>query len=163
MKKETEDCLNDFFNHIDELFLKIEEWSKNNGLITKRLDISISEEACGSYHIDKLLITDGDRNKVAEIVPVGAWILGANGRVDIKGHYETLILVDLDKGGPSTTITTEDGVAGKHTYTKSFYRGIDENGWYWIDSTVSSKGHKLSQNFFLDLLEKVSGYVYERS
>ena len=81
----------------------------------------------------------------------------ANGRIDIKGPHDKIILVDLDAGGPTTTrtTTTEDGPS---TRTRHFYKGIDTPGWYWIDNRASSRGHKLDRDLFLNLLAEVSDH-----
>lgn len=157
MDSEIKINLDSFLRKVEILLGNIEKWSAEQGLTSTRSEITITEEAPGSYTAQKLSLKNTSGEHLAEIVPVGAWILGANGRVDIIGPHDEAILVDLNVGGPTiTTTTVMDDRTEKHT--KQFYRGIDEAGWYWIESKVSSKGHKLSKDLFLDLLAEVSNY-----
>lgn len=155
MKKEAENNLLNYQKKVKQLFTDLETWSKEYALLTKKEFISILEEDYDEYSIEKLLIMDETGNKIAEIVPIASSVLGANGRVDIQGIYDSVILVDLDKGGPTFTIRGKEGQFEQ----RFFYRGINEAGWYWFEHNVSTKGHKLSADIFLEILDYVSDYV----
>jgi hypothetical protein len=157
MRTEVDQHLETFLAKVNHLLSDIEEWSRSAGLATSQEEISITEEACGTYKTRKLLIQSTTGARLAEVIPISAWVLGANGRVDLKGIFDTIILVDLDAGGPTLTSTITTG-NHQETHTRHFYRGIDEPGWYWIESKVSGRGHKLSRELFLDLLAEVSDY-----
>lgn len=158
MNAEAEKKLNSFLKKVDELLSSIEAWSQDENLITTRMKISISEEDCGIYDIEKLLISEKTGQEIAQIIPISSSVLGANGRVDIKGLYDNAILVELNKGGPTITTTVSDG-GEKYTRVKPLYRGIDEDGWYWIERNASSKGRKITRDMFFELLDEVSDYV----
>ncbi len=146
-----------FLASLDAIFASIEKWAASAGLKVVKSKISITEERYGTYGVQKLSILNSSGTELAEVIPVGASILGANGRIDIKGAYDKVILVDLNIGGPTmaTTVTVGDH---KKVHTRHFYRGIDEAGWYWIENKVSGKGHKLTSELFLELLAEVSDY-----
>ncbi|MGZ8175674.1 MULTISPECIES: hypothetical protein [Methylobacter] len=146
-----------FLASLGTVFSSIEKWATSAGLKIVKSEISITEEACGTYSAPKLSILNSSGTELAEVIPVGASILGANGRIDIKGTYDKVIIVDLNIGGPSMTTTVTVG-DHKETHTKHFYRGIDEAGWYWIESKISGKGHKLTSELFFELLAEVSDY-----
>lgn len=148
-----------FLEKVDKLLFEMESWCASESLVTQRSPVSILEEDFGNYQTEQLKISTSSGSHVANIVPIGASILGANGRVDMEGLYDRIILVDLNAGGPGiTTTTVVDGGERTQTQMRPFYKGIDEPGWYWIESRVSSRGHKLDRELFLDLLAEVSDY-----
>lgn len=157
MNHDPNDDLHQFLKKIEKLLEEMESWCTSAKLAFNRSTISISEEAYGTYKTEQLTISTLSGAHIADVIPVGASILGANGRVDIKGPYDQIILVDLNVGGPSitTTITVGDQ---KQTHSRHFYKGIDEPGWYWIESQMNSRGHKLDRELFLNLLAEVSDY-----
>ncbi|MDO9142034.1 MAG: hypothetical protein Q7U38_17065 [Methylobacter sp.] len=146
-----------FLASLDKAFANIEQWAISAGLKVVKSKILITEERFGTYSAQKLSILNSFGTELAEVIPVGASILGANGRIDIKGAYDKVILVDLNIGGPTMTTTVTVG-DHKETHARHFYRGIDEAGWYWIESKISGKGHKLTNELFFELLAEVSDY-----
>lgn len=158
MNQITTNELDIYKSKLATLFTDIRKWVSDFGLEILQEEIRIEEEAIGEYFVDKLIIKL-DNKPIAEIVPVGAWILGANGRVDIIGNVDRIILVDLNEGGPKATITISDG-STKQLNSKPFYKGIDEAGWYWIDRSTS-RGHRVKKDEFIQLLSEASGHDFE--
>lgn len=145
-----------FVEKVRLLLSDMETWAADNDLRTQKSDISISEEALGTYSAPMLTISNSDGTKIAEAIPIATRVLGAKGRIDLKGVYDRAIIVDLDKGGPSFTMTATVG-SRTETRTSHFYRGIDEDGWYWIERP-GGKGRKLTAELLLNLLSEVSDY-----
>lgn len=154
MNQSTHNELQSFLGKVSQLFSEMESWCASENLAFQKIPISISEEAYGHYETEQLKITTKDGKHIADVTPIGASILGANGRIDIKGPHDKIILVDLNAGGPTATVI-EDGVS---TRTRHFYKGIDTPGWYWIDNRASSRGHKIDRDLFLNLLAEVSDH-----
>lgn len=150
--------LSKFLNRVESLFTEIKQWLNNTDLIVIPIDITISEQDFGEYHCNKLIIKNKHEKEIAQIIPIGASILGANGRVDIKGLYDNVIISDFKKGGPKM-MTIHKDKNGNETVgrTHYYYRGIDQDGWYWIEDK-RSKGHLLDSELFFDLLAEVSDY-----
>lgn len=146
----------EFLSQIDILFESIKEWSSTANLEVSSSEININEEAFGPYNSLKLSIKNSSGKEIAQIIPIGASIIGANGRVDIKGLYDNIIIVLLNKGGPKITITTMDGDKSS-TESTPFYKGIDEDGWYWIEDK-RDKGHLFNAELFFELLSEISDY-----
>jgi len=146
-----------FVAKVEALLKDLEKWASESYLQTVRGEVDVSEETLGTYSVPSLTISDQYGNFLAEIVPIGTRILGANGRIDLRGRYDKAIVVDLNEGGPTLTTTMIDGSTDKKRTTK-FYRGIDQDGWYWIDRTAQPKGHVLTKELFLGLLTQVSDY-----
>ena len=146
-----------FLASLGTIFSSIEKWATSAGLKIVKSEISITEEACGTYSAPKLSILNSSGTELAEVIPVGAWTLGANGRIDVKGAYDKVIIIDLNVGGPTMKTTVTVG-SHKETRDKPFYQGIDEAGWYWIENKVSGKGYKLTSESFFELLAEISDY-----
>jgi uncharacterized protein YodC (DUF2158 family) len=155
MKENTPNEIKRFKASLESLFKDIERWIVEFGLIVLKEEIKITEEASGEYCVEKLIIKKND-GFLAEVVPIGAWILGANGRVDIVGNEDRIILVDLNEGGPSMSIS--DGET-EQRHVRKFFKGIDEAGWYWIDRSTSH-GYKITKDVFINLLSEASGYDF---
>lgn len=150
-----------FLASLSGLFLNIETWitSDEHGLSIDKSERSLDEEEYGIYSAPQLTILNADGDKIAEVVPIAASVLGANGRVDIKGRYDNVTILDFNKGGPQISVpNTQD--ENPHIRTTALYKGIDEAGWYWIEHKFSSKGHKLNRELFFEILTDVCEYAY---
>ena len=99
-----------FVDSTNNLFSEIESWIAQTKLKGTRQETNISEEASGEYKDHRLTLTDEGGKMIAELVPVGTFIIGGNGRIDLKGTIDKAIIVNLGVGGPSmtTTITVRD-------------------------------------------------------
>ena len=159
MNEQKEYVLDRFLKNIDELYDKISSWLSLYGLTTIQEGIEINEEASGTYTTNKLIIQDKKKETVASIIPVGAWVIGANGRVDLIGKFDKVIIVNLEKSEPALSTTIKVGV-NQETLTRPFYKGIKKTGWYWIEDKRRGKAHLLGKNLFLELLSEVSDYEF---
>lgn len=152
-----ENHLENYLNRVKELLTEIEQWSAAKGLCTERGNLALNEEDYGHYQVETLRIFTPDKVKIAELIPVGASIIGAKGRVDLMGTIDQEILVDWEKGGPGfvSTVTINNH---EETQTRYLYRGVDDPGWYWVESRKLNRAYKLDKRLFFDLLLAVSDY-----
>lgn len=157
MSEIVERTIKEFSSNLDELFRDVETWATEEGLKTKRSLVTIEEEASGAYQVEQLEVMSDGQGKLAAFVPVGAWIIGANCRLDVIGTHDSFVLVNLNKGGPSITTRVTVGDHAESS-TRFFYQGIDEAGWYWIEKRHSKRGIRFSKELFLNVLSEVSGY-----
>ncbi|HLX60595.1 MAG TPA: hypothetical protein VKX17_04870 [Planctomycetota bacterium] len=76
-----------------QLFSTIREWSRElPGTPHFEEDaIELYEERSGRYEVPRLIITSNGQSM--RIEPVAAWVVGADGRVDMKGTGGPLILI----------------------------------------------------------------------
>ncbi|HBG06492.1 MAG: hypothetical protein A2075_17210 [Geobacteraceae bacterium GWC2_58_44] len=115
------------------------------------------EEASGLYKANRLAIVDEGGKKIADLQPIGTYIIGGNGRIDLNGTIDKVILVNLEAGGPSMTTTiTVGGQPEKRT--TPFYKGVDQQGWYWIEDKRRGKANLFTKDLFVELLREVSDY-----
>lgn len=156
MDNDAQQILDEYLQRVGELFADVENWIDPTKIKTSKAEISIAEEACGTYTTSKLILNTQENKPIAEIVPIAAWAVGANGRMDIHGIYDNIILLHLNQGGPTITTTIQDG---KRTTseTRPIYRGITDAGWYAIDRRTS-KGHRFNKETLFDALSEVSDY-----
>lgn len=157
MNEKVAEDVKAFVDSVNNLFSEIESWIAKTKLNGTRQETEISEEASGKYKVNKLTLTDEAGKKIAEFVPVGTFIIGGNGRIDLNGTIDKAILVNLEVGGPSMTTTITVGGQAE-TRTTRFYKGIDKQGWYWIEDKRRAKANFFTKELFIELLREVSDY-----
>lgn len=147
----------EFFIHaVDSLFTEIQSWLAETNLEGMQEETKISEEACGTYALKKMVVEDKGKKKIAEFLPVGAFIIGGDGRVDMVGRIDKAILVHLGKDAPMNTQMMD----GDSTETKTvpFFEGVERPGWYWIENARRGKANLFTRELFIELLREVSDY-----
>jgi hypothetical protein len=108
---------------LNQLFRQIEIWlaeSVVSGAASiSRLKTFVHEEAYGSYETDKLLISIA--GSTISVEPMGAFVLGANGRVDLRGsNGQQVVLILLADGWHFT---------GLRSSVDKMPRMLDEDGF----------------------------------
>jgi hypothetical protein len=163
MDNHQEVKLNDFFKKLATLYLDVANWVHLKNLKVERDTIELNEEAFGKYTVEKCSVVNSDGKRIAELLPVGASIIGAKYRVDLIGLIDQEILVYYDEGGPRMKggVFVGDRIDTNEMSTFKIYRGVDEAGWYWIESQRLSRAYKVDQKLFLELLSTVSDYEYQ--
>ena len=89
----------DWETRVNVVYTNVEEWSAGLGVnIDKSRTVLMSEEMMQNFAVPDrdLPILDLSRgnNPVLSFVPVGLWILGSNGRIDIISKQGTTLLLD---------------------------------------------------------------------
>ena len=99
-KEDIEKRIDDWVLRLSDLYSSIREWlgSVPSYAIKERSDVTMYEELMQKYDIPQKTLTsldiyDDDRI-IATIKPIGLWIIGANGRVDILFNRGAVTLVD---------------------------------------------------------------------
>ncbi|RJP20320.1 MAG: hypothetical protein C4527_25175 [Candidatus Omnitrophota bacterium] len=157
MNEKAEGKVNSFIESVNSLFAEIESWIAATSLKGIRQEIEISEEASGRYSVDKLTLENNERKKIAEFIPIATFIIGGNGRVDLIGTIDKVIIVNLEIDGSAMTTTITAG-GYTETRTTSFYIGIEKPGWYWIEDGKRGKANFFTKELFIELLREVSDY-----
>ncbi|MBF0343101.1 MAG: hypothetical protein HQL06_02615 [Nitrospirae bacterium] len=145
-----------FIEALKRLCFQIKDLLKDTGYKIEEAEVDIAEERAGTYKAPSLTIYDSN-GKVASIVPIGAWIIAADGRVDIKGKFSSEpLLLFRDRGGP--VIETQEKVGDQYETNKKYiFKGVDDAGWYWLGSKVRSRAQKLNKELLLELISLVRG------
>ncbi len=163
MDEKNKAVLNEYLNNISEFYTMVTKWLKDKSLFCEETYYNINEKVSGEYTIKKLAVFKDADNKIAEICPVGAWIIGANGRVDLIGDFNQQILIYLKKDLKTKTSRTVSADEEQHDVSEknySVYKGFGRAGWYWIEDRRLGKAHAVNKELFFDLLAEVSDYEF---
>jgi hypothetical protein len=147
-----------YIERLKDLYQEVEKWIKQKGLVAKEQDIEINEEVPGRYKAPALTIQSEHGEQVAELLPIGAWIIGAEGRVDLIGKLDRTNLVFLQMGGPVVKKSLRDSIGKVEEVSRPLFKGVSQAGWYWIGESRRGRAHPLTKELFLDLLSEVSDY-----
>jgi len=124
-----------FLENLRELYTFFEEFCRKHNLRYRYSKFEIYEEFAGKYKVEELYVyRNGDF--LFKLKPVGAYIIAADGRVDLIGKFEEKRLIFLAES--------------------YFYEGFEGEGWY-----VSLKGkqvRRLEEKVLCQLLEEVSEF-----
>ena len=156
MNEEDKKILNIYLTDIKNLYQEINKWINNRPLKSQEKKIVIHEKAPGKYEVMKLIILDDNDNWIAELVPIGAWVIGAKGRIDLIGKLDKATIIDLEKGGPTLTTSLAEGKKEKENKIKYLYKGVDQEGSKIIKNNRLGRLYALDQKFFF---ESLNGFV----
>jgi hypothetical protein len=145
-----------FIDAVNSLFTEIQSWLAQTNLEGMQEETEISEEASGTYALKKMALEDKGKKKIAEFLPIGAFVIGGDGRVDMVGRIDKAILVHLGKDASmKTQMMDGDSI---ETTTVPFFEGVERPGWYWIENGKRGKANFFNRELFIELLREVSDY-----
>jgi hypothetical protein len=110
---------------LQQLFDNIRQWCQTlpGGAYVQEEPLVMREERSGEYEASRLIITSNGQTMRVE--PVALWIVGADGRVDLRGI-----------GGPFTLLFSQQ-----------------DGGWFYLAETLPIATYPLTQELFLQLAE----------
>ena len=151
MDNEVKFKIEKFNIRLKKLYDEVTKWLKQEGLETVEKEIINFEEKSGKYKTKKLLILK-NKKKIGELIPVGVWIIGAEGRVDLVSDIskQTFAYLSEDKNNLKMNIVADDKIE-----TDSFkynYKDTRE-GWHWIDDRIIGKTPLIDKDIFLNVLD----------
>ena len=149
---ETEYC-----TRVEQLYEDIQQWLPGDLFEFGREKTWLNEEGIGEYFADKLALKDKAGAVVAALVPKGAQVIAAEGRVDLEGKYDTVPLLWLKQDGPSLS----SSLNGAPVRTRFFFSRIESEGWYWIEDARRGKAHPVTSELLRELLWQVSDYEFD--
>ena len=160
MTSETTSKQKEYITRLDELYSRVGMWIENTDLKVSRSVFELNEEVPGHYEAPTLTILDVSGKKLAELQPVGAWIIGAEGRVDLVGLLDRNSLIYLTTGGPQITTRARASAGNPEESSQPLFKGVEQPNWYWIGESRLGRVHPVTQELFLDLLSEVSDYAF---
>lgn len=127
-KEQVEKSIDDWVTRITNLYTSIQEWLSPLPAyeLKKRNDVRMYEELMQKNHIPARTLTSLDiyfhGKMIATIQPMGLWLVGANGRVDILLSRGAVTLIDAAKRfEPPNWVAHERPRNGKgDQFTKDF-------------------------------------------
>jgi len=144
----------EFLEKVEELYRFVEEFCKRQNLGYRYNDIEIYEEFGGRYRTKELYVYENGEF-LFKLKPVGAYIIAADGRVDLIGKFDEVRLIFLAK---SYEIQRELKVNGEviEKISKPLYKGFEKEGWYV--SLKNGKVKPLKEEVLCQILEEVSEF-----
>lgn len=146
-----------YLTRVNQLFGDLKNWLKDETLQVKQQNIEIIEKFTGPYTVPSLSISTQSGQKLADINPRGAYVILAEGLIDVDGGFGTEHITFMVDGGPYSYIPKDNTQLIK----EPMFKNIDDNGWYWIEETTDEKVHFINnKNALLDVITKVSYYDF---
>lgn len=154
-EKTREQMLDEYLMRVDDLYTQVRKWIggfDSNAEVTEEA-ITLREEPVEPYQA-KVLVISRDNYKPVRLIPRGCWIIGAEGRVDLKSDLGTETLVYVSEGGPATRIDaiTENGKVLEEGKPRSIGDDVAE-GWVFVQNRQIGMLPSLDANLFRRLLE----------
>lgn len=151
--------LNEWMSFLDDFFGRVNTYLKPYvDAKTVKIEpgkVQIFEDLIGPYPAPKMTIFMG--SKIATLVPIGTYLIGSKGRVDLKGPRGTVrfVLVDKNSSGPRVTVTirgANDPVPPAPPLPKIEWE------WRIASAAPNIRYIELNEDSFFDtLLETVNG------
>ncbi len=145
---------------LSALYEKIKEWLDPSYFRCLEGTMELEQYLIGKYSSPTLAITDALSSEVvAKLYPGGALVIGAAGRIDIKGTADSDYLVYLlPESGVDVEITDKIGhqPETRKTVVSPVFRNVQTEGWYWTEIKKLARVKPLTQELFMDILIEVS-------
>jgi hypothetical protein len=156
-----EEKVRQYQERVTAFMAQAQAWCAAHGLVTDEVAAELVEEGLPKYSAASLHILTADRKHVAELLPTGSAIIGALGRIDLRGALARHAFLFQTGAGPSisSSATTTDGKTTSDT-PQPMISGIAGDGWYWYEAFVR-RAKRVDESLFLDLLTDVSDYEFQ--
>ncbi|MGB9618607.1 MAG: hypothetical protein ACP5M0_15075 [Desulfomonilaceae bacterium] len=152
MENESIKRIEDYRQSLEQLYSEVRSWVEAESYNTQEELIELDEPRAGRYQVPKLTIRNSSGKALAELVPVGAWIIGADWRVDVVGHMQNEVLVYWRSGAPELDIPEPENGAKRK---ERLFKGADKEGWYWIEDKKFGRARPVDKELLLDLISEV--------
>jgi len=126
-------------------------WCRRQGLSVEHSVVALREEKIPEYQAPSLRISK-DGVVLANIVPAGSRVIGAQGRLDVIGRITRHALLFYGPGDSASDASPLGGSAPARTRLKV-------EGWCWIEARIRP-AKRVDEGLFLDLLTDVSDYDF---
>jgi hypothetical protein len=150
-----EQVRDEYLEHVAALYSRVREWLRGFApdaqIETER--ITLREEPIEPYPAE-ILVINRPHYKTVRLIPRGRWIIGAEGRVDMKSDLGTETLVYVTDGGPAIKFETltENGKVldrGEHRLAPE---DVAE-GWVFLQNRQMGMLPVVDADLFYRLLE----------
>jgi len=144
-----------YLSRVNNLYSQAREWIRGfdpNAQVEEE-NITLKEEPVEPYQA-KILVIKRSKYKTVRLIPRGCWIIGAEGRVDMKSDLGTETLVYVSEGGPAIKIDelTENGKVLKEREPRPIANDVAE-GWVFVQNRQVGMLPSLDADLFHRLLE----------
>lgn len=159
MSHAVQEHIDMYQERINALYAEAKNWAEP--LSAEEGNVQVTERLSGSYSVPCLILKAPEGSEVARLEPVGTYILGAEGRVDLKGHNGKEAIVYLVNDGPTLSFGNAEAGVEPDRSPVALFQGIDRHGWYWIEDSRRGRARLMTKALFRDLVSEVSDYAFE--
>ncbi len=146
-----------YLERVEQLYLSIKPWLAEEQLLFVPSQIDTIEQRA-SYKTTQLSIKTQANKTLAETKPKCSRVILGEGLVEIEGWQGKESLVYMIKDG--LQMTKPDRHDSNKLIIVPMYKGIDADGWYWIEDGRRNRAHLLNKSLFLEVITFVSDYEF---
>ena len=145
----------EYLARVSALYTQARQWTSeiDPNVTFEELDFTLIEEPVGSYPAKELVIRCQDLKPI-RLIPRGRWIIGVEGRVDMKSNLGSETLVYTLEAGPHIKIDTltENGRILERRKPRPVAKDITQ-GWVLVQNRQLGMLPSLDADLFCRLLE----------
>jgi hypothetical protein len=157
MPMTTENASRIFLDRTRAFFDDVDHWIiDDHRLRADRRPYPVPKDYGGGNSQILSLFADGAF--LAEFVPAGAFVVGARGRIDVRGRVDQAVLLYLEGPGESRVTMTDDAGNVAFNIAAPLFSGVTGPGWYWVGSGDPRAATLVDERAFRDIVASVSDY-----
>lgn len=154
MKEKVRQKIDAYNKRVDALYHQVCGWLKEENIQfqNKESGITLTEAASGAYKTKRLDVFTKDEERLFSLVPIGAWIINAEGAVELEGDSgaERLVYIHEEQPADNRIESEKEKILNKLSITSK------EEGWHWVDERIIGKKPLLKKEVFQALLERIN-------
>ncbi len=138
-------------DRLNELYCQVRGWvaDRRPGTTFSESTVALSEESTGAYGAVSLDFVYADAGGI-RLIPRGIFMVGAQGRVDVRSKLGRQMLVWVRSEGPSVTTAVADSASTSDeiAISRPLFPDVPQ-GWAWTDDRRNRLVH-LNEAIFWD-------------
>jgi hypothetical protein len=146
-----------YLTRVNQLFSNIKHWLKDEARVEQQ-EIEVTEKFTGTYTVPSLSISTQAGQELAEIKPKGAYVILAEGLVDIEGGFGREHITYMVDGGPYSYRPLPENTT--QFFKKPMFKGIKEDAWYWVEDSRLDRANAIDKELLRELITLVSDYEF---
>ena len=143
-----------FVDRIEKLVADVRGWLGRDPKLSLNDRSYVLEDVLGRYEAPGLEIVHEGAH-IATVQPLAAVVIGAQGRLDVKGPLDEVPVVYLESAGRMGTRSAPDG---RVVQLRPLFRGVEGPDWYWITGSTTREVRRIDEASFRAILIAVSDY-----
>jgi len=147
-----------YLTRVNQLFGNIQDWLKDEPVTVKQQNLEIIEKFTGPYTVPSLSISTQAGQELADIKPRGAYVILAEGLVDIEGGFGREHITYMVDGGPYSYRPLPENTT--QVIKKPMFKGINEDAWYWVEDSRLDRANAMDKELLRELITLVSDYEF---
>lgn len=134
---------------------QITRWMNGSSIEVVPQKAEVTESIYGTYHLPGLELRTADGARIANLTPIAASVIAAEGLVRLTGKLDNFGLIYLSSGGPQINLFRQNGGSPGQA-SRPLFHGVTRDDWYWISNARLSEVRRLDKDLFEKMLKAVS-------